>query len=400
MRETRSMTLWLTLLLCVTAIAGCQTSKELERAKYNKREEALKQLDEGRKLAATAPVAALARFDRAVKLHPTAEGWYEMGRLYEAMGRRNEAASAYTESLKISPDWREARFALLALGYEAPKPATAGEIQEARRWAATHPVKPITVARDETETGGLTAEQIQARRQEVLEDAAQNRQPTLAEVEQAIFAPTRDEQLPSADKPIYSGKEDLVLGSYPYHIDRGRSFAERGQTEQAVDEFQRAMQIDPKQIEPRLALGDMMMKMERYTEAQFHYETARQQFPNSPRPELKLGNLALAMNRRDQAAEDFRRALEKDPKFAEALNNLAFMSMQDKDYTEAARLLDQALSIKPDYPNAILNRGIIASDVQHDNATALRMYRRYVELDGPRSAEVRRWIKDLAARTK
>lgn len=406
MRQTErgSTMLWIAMAACLFAAAGCTTTKDVERQKYAERERVLASVKEGQDLATSSPLVALSRFDRAVKLHPTADAWYQMGRLYEGMGRRNEAAAAYNEAIKLSPDWREARFALLALGFEPPTAATPAEIREARQWAARNPVPhvtlPSTAAADQAETGTQETEDLEAKRQDVIKSAVENRQPTEAEVAAAIFAPRREQEpvLPSAEKPTYSKEEDLVIGSYPYHMDRARVFSDQGRIEAAIDEYQRAMQIDPGQIDPRLAMGDLMMRDHRDLQARFYYEEARKRFPDSPRPDLKLGNLALQMKQRDLAAEYFRKALEKDPRYAEALNNLGVMAMEDKNYAEATRLFDQALAMRPDYPNALLNRGIIAGDVEHDTTTALRMYRRYVELKGPSSQKVQRWIQQLEAR--
>lgn len=384
---------------CIAAFAGCKSTKAIERQQYNTREDAQKMIQEGRQLAASGqPLPALARFDRATRIAPIPQAWFEMGRIYEAMGKRDRAAAAYNEALKISKDWAEARFALLALGYQTPdKPATADEIREARRWAAAHPVKPITVAGDETATASLTAEQIQAKRQETIRESSDKREPTDAEVAAAIFAPGAQPQaLPSAENPVYGRGEGLIIGTYAYHMDRARAFSGRGQYDLAADEYLRAMQIDPKQMDPRLEIGDMMMRLERYTQAQFHYQEAIRQFPKSPRPEVRLGVLAMKMKQNDEAAAVFNRALQKDARSVEALNNLAVIAMQEKNWTEAARRLDQALGINADYASAVLNRGLVA-DAQRDTTTALRHYKHYVELNGPRTTEVRNWIQNVEA---
>ncbi|MCE5230077.1 tetratricopeptide repeat protein [bacterium] len=394
--------LWAALLIFATGIAGCKTTKDIERKEYDHRESAMKLIDEGRQLAATGqPMLALARFDRSTKIYPVSGAWYEMGRIYEAMGQREHAAAAYNEALKLTPEWREPRFAMLALGFQPPKPASADEIREARRWAAANPVRPITLTADETVTAPLTAEQAQAKRQELIKNAAENRKPTEAEVAAAIFTGNGQPQgLPSAEKPVYERGKELIIGSYPYHMERARSFARRGQSDLAADEYLRAMQIDPKQIDPRLEIGDMMMKLERYPQAQFHYEEAGRQFPASPKPDLKLGILAMKMKDNDTAGKDFRDALQKDPKNTEAFNNLAVIAMQGKDYPEAARLLNEALTINPNYTSALLNRGLIADEIEKNHPLALKLFRRYVELNGPRAGEVRNWIQDLEAGQK
>lgn len=400
MRDSARTLLWAVVVVCcVAAFAGCKSTKAIERQQYNIGEDAQKMIKEGRQLAASGqPLLALARFDRATRIAPIPQAWFEMGRIYEAMGKRDRAAVAYNKAIELSKDWAEARFALLALGYQTSgKPATADEIREARRWAAAHPVKPIALAGDETETASLTAEQIQAKRRELIKAASENREPTEAEVAAAIFAAGPQPQaLPSAENPVYGRGEGLIIGTYAYHMDRARAFGRRGQYDLAADEYLRAMQIDPKQIDPRLEIGDMMMRLERYTQAQFHYEEAGRQFPKSPRPDVRLGVLAMKMKQNGEAAADFNRALQIDPRSVEAMSNLGAIAMLEKNWTEAARLLDQALGVNADYASAVLNRGIVA-EAQRDRATALKFYRHYVELNGPRATEVRNWIQNIEA---
>ena len=106
----------------------------------------------------------------------------------------------------------------------------------------------------------------------------------------------------------------------------------------------------------------------------------------------------LAQDRLDQARLHYEEALRLDPDFVEAKNNLAYMAMQDGRNAEAAMLLDEIIQTDPDYANAWLNRGIIASDVDKDRARALECWRRYVELEGARADQVRQWIRDLESR--
>ena len=202
--------------------------------------------------------------------------------------------------------------------------------------------------------------------------------------------------MPSAEAPTFATDQDVILGTYPYHMEKARQFRDRSQFQLAAEEYQRALEVDPGRLEPRLEIGDMMMRQERYTQARLHYERAMEQFPASPRPELKIGNLMLAMNQPGEARGWFRRALAKDQNFVEALNNMAVLDMQEERFQEAAQGLDRIVQIDPTYANAWLNRGIIASDIEQQPARAIEYFQRYVELGGARSDQVRQWIRELS----
>jgi tetratricopeptide (TPR) repeat protein len=141
----------------------------------------------------------------------------------------------------------------------------------------------------------------------------------------------------------------------------------------------------------------MMMKMGRQPRARFHFEKAMEDFPRSPRPDLKMGNYYLQLNRPDDARASFRKSIEKDPNYVEGYNNLAVMAMKEKKWDEAGKMLEEIVKIQPDYANAYLNRGIIASDIEKNKPKALENFKHYVELNGPRTAQVQRWIKELEA---
>ena len=309
---------------------------------------------------------------------------------------------AYSEALRLAPDYQEAKFAMLAIGYQPPDYVPTDEdLVLANEWIAAHRAEIERLrALDQPTTGPLqvamTEEERMEQRRELIAAAAEQRQPTQAEVRAVLFEPQGSRRrLPSATDPVYPSTEDIVLGTYPYHMQKAGQLERRQQFEDAAIEYERALQADPTQIEPRLSIGDMMMRLEHHPRARFHYERALEEFPESPQPNLKLGNYFLALNQPDRALEQYRIALDKDPFYAEAYNNIAFIHMQQGQYDEAAAMFDQIKEMDPQYANAYLNRGIIASDVQNDPQTALDNFRRYIELNGSRAAEVSRWVREL-----
>ncbi len=387
---------------CTMLAGGCQFGKPLSPQKYNKTEAALKIIDEGRKLEqAGSPLLALDRYNRAASQYASPASYYEMGRIFERMQKNSEAATAYQQALRLAPDLRDARLALLALGYQPDgMQPTADEIQQANAWAASRVdvsvIEPMTNDRPETETVTISDDERTAERDALKEQAGSNRLPTDAEMKAILFSSANGSMaMPSADDPAYESNQDIILGSYPYHFKKAEQMRGRQLYESAAEEYQRALEADPKQIAARLALGDMLMKLEKFPRARFHFERALEEFPASPLPHLKLGNYYMAINQPQKARDQYQKALERKPNFVEARNNLAVMAMKDKNYKEAAAQLDIIIQVEPGYSNAYLNRGIIASDIENDKPLALKHFRKYAELNGPRTAQVQTWIKEL-----
>jgi tetratricopeptide (TPR) repeat protein len=82
------------------------------------------------------------------------------------------------------------------------------------------------------------------------------------------------------------------------------------------------------------------------------------------------------------AIAEYTRAIEADPANAQAYNNRAYTYMRLEDYAPALADLDEALRLRPDYVNALINRGDIHTfyyDV--DYARAIDDYNRALALD-------------------
>jgi tetratricopeptide (TPR) repeat protein len=58
---------------------------------------------------------AISDLSRSVEIQPTAQGYFELGRMLAQTGHAPEAIDAYQQALKISPDLTEAQKALDAL---------------------------------------------------------------------------------------------------------------------------------------------------------------------------------------------------------------------------------------------------------------------------------------------
>lgn len=395
------------LLGCLACIlSGCAYDNLLRGEKYRTRERSLGLIDEGKQLEKSGSlVLALDRYNRSASIYESSDAYFRMGRVFEALGKAREAATAYQQALRLTPDYQEARLAILALGYAVPGyTPTPDDLNIASQQSAQRKRELTTLLATanalkshnvETSETAPTAEDLKTERDEALAGGAQKSQPTDEEVRGALFSTESEATLPTASKPAYASDRDIIIGTYPYHYQKAQQFRRRQQYDKAAEEYERAIQADPKQIQARLDIGDMMMRLERYQPALVYYQQALAAFPDSPRPLLKIGNYHLTLKQPDKARQFYRQALDKDPQYVESYNNLAVLDMSEKNFTEAAKMLDEIIKMEPSYTNAYLNRGIIASDVEHNRDAALQYYKKYVELNGPRKDQVQGWIKEL-----
>jgi tetratricopeptide (TPR) repeat protein len=81
--------------------------------------------------------------------------------------------------------------------------------------------------------------------------------------------------------------------------------------------------------------------------------------PASAADYLALGDYEYERGLCDRAVAAYTRAIELDPAFAQAYNNRAYARMRQQQYALALPDLDRALALRPDYVNALMNRGDI-----------------------------------------
>jgi tetratricopeptide (TPR) repeat protein len=99
---------------------------------------------------------------------------------------------------------------------------------------------------------------------------------------------------------------------------RGFQLQQRGQIKAAIEEYQRAIRLNPG-----------------YAEAHYNLADAYEEIPNY-----------------DKALEEYQRAIDADLTFYPAYNNLSRLYiLRRRDYGAALRLLDRAINLKPQEPS-------------------------------------------------
>lgn len=90
-----------------------------------------------------------------------------------------------------------------------------------------------------------------------------------------------------------------------------------------------------------------------------------------------------------QAIVNYSEAIKINPLFAEAYNNRAFTKMRQQNFKDALPDLNKALEIRPDYVNALMNRGDIYNYYfAIDRKAALMDYEKVIELQGMKATSV------------
>jgi tetratricopeptide (TPR) repeat protein len=127
---------------------------------------------------------------------------------------------------------------------------------------------------------------------------------------------------------------------------------ERGEIDQSVAAFRRAIELDPQRGEAYFMLGHTYLENGDYEAAERTFGEYAGVAPEDPRPYDGLGDCFGEMRQSDKAIEQYLRALEKDPWYGDARYKLARQYKRDRWDEEAAYHYEQLLERNPGHVDA------------------------------------------------
>jgi tetratricopeptide (TPR) repeat protein len=118
------------------------------------------------------------------------------------------------------------------------------------------------------------------------------------------------------------------------HSNLGTMFLIRGQAQEAIRQFEQALQIDPDYNESLINSGNALLQMGQVQEAAARYEQALRNHPDSVEAYNDLGVALVHLGRVSEAIEKWRQALRIKPDYADAHRNLEIALRQTEDRKE------------------------------------------------------------------
>jgi protein O-mannosyl-transferase len=180
------------------------------------------------------------------------------------------------------------------------------------------------------------------------------------------------------------------------HFKLGEILAQRGDLAKAIENFEAALRIDPRNTYAHTALGFAFAIQGRLTEALEQYDDALRIAPRFASAHTGLGLVFARQGKLSEASDQFRRALEIDAGDAQAHTNLGLILKKQGQRGEAAAHFRQAVRADPNSEQAQYQWGLaLAEEGKLSEATdhlraALRI--------NPRSAEAHRSLAEVLMR--
>jgi len=163
------------------------------------------------------------------------------------------------------------------------------------------------------------------------------------------------------------------------HSGLGWALCQKGQLDEAIFQYQRALKINPDMAETRNNLGLAFYQKGQWDDALTQYQKAQDLKSDTAQIPNNIG-LALAQKGRlDEAIVQYRKALSISPYFAEAHNNLGMALAQQGRLDEAVIEYDKVLEIAPDQAETHNNLAIVLAQQGHMNQ-AVAEFQKAVDL--------------------
>jgi len=141
------------------------------------------------------------------------------------------------------------------------------------------------------------------------------------------------------------------------HNNLGIDLGKKGRVDEAIAHFQQALQLAPDYAPAHYNLGIALLKKGKLDDAITHFQQALQTAPNYAAAHYNLGKVLLQTGRADEAITHFQKTLQLAPGSADVYNNLGIALLQKGRTEEAITQFQQALQIDPGVASPRLNLG-------------------------------------------
>ena len=145
-----------------------------------------------------------------------------------------------------------------------------------------------------------------------------------------------------------------------------------GRIDEAIQHFQKALQLNPHSLPALDNLGNAYRLQKRWDEAHRVLERALEFAPEDPEANYSIGMIYAQSNDTAKAYEYLQRALKVRPVYPEALNNLGVLYLLTQRKDEAIASFEQCIRVAPAFDQAYLNLArVYALDGMNDKARSL-----------------------------
>ncbi len=146
--------------------------------------------------------------------------------------------------------------------------------------------------------------------------------------------------------------------NFGIRIDLGNALAAQGRLDEAIAEYQQAVQSQPKLTFPHERLAAALRANGRLDEAIAQFEEILKLDPNDATAQNEIGAILFDQGHLDEAIARYRASVALDPNATATWYNLGIALCYQGHYAEAVEPLQKAVALQPDNPHTHYNLGI------------------------------------------
>jgi tetratricopeptide (TPR) repeat protein len=175
-----------------------------------------------------------------------------------------------------------------------------------------------------------------------------------------------------------------------YYASGGATYGKLGMYEEGLKELEKAISVEPSLEEPYYLIESFYAELERTDEAIGFLKKKSEGSPKNGVIAVALGYAYYRKGALDEARSEMERAVANDPLYPLAHAGLGVVLLADNKDEEAKQEFEKALELRPDYPEAHLYLGVVyrragneeAAQAEMEAAYALKPKLREVSLTG------------------
>ncbi|HEY2573219.1 MAG TPA: tetratricopeptide repeat protein, partial [Verrucomicrobiaceae bacterium] len=165
------------------------------------------------------------------------------------------------------------------------------------------------------------------------------------------------------------GRDEEAIVDYEKALEIDSSFATaynglgvvleaKAEYAQAMSRFREALQYDPRNARAHNNLGNALLQKGQVEEAALEIKKALEIQPDYADAHYSLGNIFLRSGRKDECLAEFKEAIKIRPEFVEAHVGLGVVLFQTGRYDDGIREMRDALKQRPNFDEAHANLGL------------------------------------------
>lgn len=163
------------------------------------------------------------------------------------------------------------------------------------------------------------------------------------------------------------------------HFNRGVNFYRQREMTQALQSYQKVIELDPAHVEAYNNMGILYQELGDFNRAQEAYQKALEINPHYEKAQNNLGILFYLNNRYEESITAFQKALDINPRNIESYCNLGALYRKIGQVGKALECYQKALAINPLHGKTHYNIGLLYEHAEKMDP-AIYHYQKFIQL--------------------